>query len=236
MSNGRRKWYHFATVVTRILSSGCPLCRAKTVLDHGFCEQCSNDLPPVVSGCSKCGVPISTPGVCGRCLVSPPVFDHVTAAFPYQFPISNLIRNLKYQKHYASVRPLSHLAAIRFERFVQDLPDGLVPVPLHLERLRRRGFNQSLEIARFLARYFDVKLDWRCVEKIHARQPQTALPAHRRRLNAKGAYVLRHAPRMRHVAIVDDVMTTGATANEIAGLLHDAGVQRIEVWVVARTG
>lgn len=115
------------------------------------------------------------------------------------------------------------------------LPDVLIPVPLHRHRLSQRGFNQAHEIAVRLARHFHLPFNARCVQKIHHRQPQTALAASRRLSNARDAYRLRCELFARHAVIVDDVMTTGATVNEIARLLHAAGVSTVEVWVVART-
>ncbi len=114
-------------------------------------------------------------------------------------------------------------------------PDSFVPVPLHHTRLRRRGFNQSLEIARVLSRRLGTPFDARCLKRIRASVPQTALPAKQRLQNPKGTFALRRAPRGRSIAIVDDVMTTGATANEAARVLRKAGVEHVEVWVAART-
>ena len=115
------------------------------------------------------------------------------------------------------------------------MPDCLVPVPLHPERMRERGFNQSLEFARALSQRFDMKMDWRCVEKIKMCQPQTGLSSRQRQQSPKGAFKLHHLPVAKHIAVVDDVMTTGATATAVAKVLRKSPNQRIDIWVAART-
>ena len=115
------------------------------------------------------------------------------------------------------------------------LPERLLPVPLHPARLRQRGYNQSLELARPLSRQLDIALDRSCFQRILNTPPQADLPRRQRLHNLRGAFRLSPPPEARHVALVDDVVTTGSTVNELARLLLRAGVQRIDVWAVART-
>ena len=205
-----------------------------------FCTDCFAELPVLTHHCVCCAASLSPAArddtVCGRCLAHPPAFDRVFAAFPYAPPIDGLIRELKFGQRLHCARLLSVLFAIRWQVRRRTLPDRLVPVPLHHTRLRRRGFNQSLEIARGLSHRLNVPIDARSLKRTRASVPQTALPAKQRLQNPKGTFVLRRALRVRSVALVDDVMTTGATANEAARVLKQAGVPHVEVWVTARTG
>ena len=180
---------------------------------------------------------IRAPGtVCGRCLARPPAFDRVFAAFPYAPPIDNLVRSLKFGKRLYCARLLGALLAVRAtSNHALCLPDCFVPIPLHPTHLRRRGFNQSLEITRVLSRRLKMPFDECCLKRVRANVPQTALPAKQRLRNPKGAFALQYAPPGRSIAIIDDVMTTGATANEVARVLKRAGTARVEVWVVGRT-
>ena len=114
------------------------------------------------------------------------------------------------------------------------LPDCFMPIPAHPERLQRRGFNQAAEIARTLSRHLRVPFHHRCLRRVGVCVPQTTLPAFRRCRNPRGTIALRKLPQARFVAIVDDVMTTGATVGEAARLLRKAGIARVEVWVAAR--
>ena len=109
-----------------------------------------------------------------------------------------------------------------------------MPVPLHPSRLRERGYNQALEIARPVARHLGIALDYHCTRRVRATPPQTELPRRQRHGNVHGAFALCRTPKATRIAIVDDVMTSGHTVNELAGCLRRAGVRHIEVWVVAR--
>ncbi len=233
------------SLIAWLFSPSCPACLGRGEPDTDFCRACFAELPPAEPGCAVCAAAI--PGdtapstVCGRCLAQPPAFERTFAAFPYAPPIDALIRDLKFSKHLHCARPLGALLAARLtsKGMVSadaPLPDCLVPVPLHPIRLRRRGFNQSVEIARVLSRRVKVPVDAHCLQRIRAGVPQTALPAKQRLQNPKGAFAARRAPRGHSVVIVDDVMTTGATVNEVARVLRAAGATRVEAWIVARTG
>lgn len=198
--------------------------------------QCLAVPPPLHTqrpAASSCREPPPLP-LCARCLASPPRYERVLAPCLYAPMADRMIREFKYHRRIEWAAPIGKLLA----RHVRDaggaLPGALVPVPLHRERLRRRGFNQSLEIARVLAAELGVRPDAACISKTRHTAPQTALDAKRRRHNLKGAFHLRRRPRAQSVAIVDDVMTTGATVGEVSKVLARAGVAHIEVWVAAR--
>ena len=146
-----------------------------------------------------------------------------------------MIRDLKFGKHLYCARMLGKLLATRAANAAMPLPDCFVPVPAHRERLQRRGFNQATEIVRTLSHCLRVPFYHKCLQRTGDCVPQTALPALRRRRNPRGTIALRELPQARSVVIVDDVMTTGATVGEAARLLREAGIARVEVWVVART-
>lgn len=241
MSTEASNWDSF---VAWLFPPACPACLGRGEPVTGFCPACLGELPTLGRRCAVCAVRLpgtrdestASDAVCGHCLAQAPAFDRTFAAFPYESPISDLVRNLKFRRRLHCARPLGTLFAARVaQERGASRPDCFVPIPLHPTRLRRRGFNQSLEIARELARRFNAPLDARCLERIGASVPQTALPARQRLRNPKGTFVVRHAPRGRCIVIVDDVMTTGATVNEAARVLRRAGAERIEAWVAARS-
>ncbi len=233
-----------------LFPASCPACLGKGEPGLDFCRACLAELPELGRVCPLCAGPVpedSAQGtICGRCLAHPPELNRVFSAFPYAPPIDNLIRSLKFGKRLHCARLLGRLLAIRAAQAGADLPDCFVPVPLHPVRLRQRGFNQALEITRVLARRLDVASDAHLVERIRLDPPQTALPAKQRLKNPKGTFALaetlgkrlkrrRKRPHRRFIVVVDDVMTTGATVNEVARVLRKAGVERVEAWVAART-
>ncbi|MCU7798210.1 MAG: ComF family protein [Candidatus Thiodiazotropha sp. (ex Myrtea spinifera)] len=118
---------------------------------------------------------------------------------------------------------------------IEDPPDTLIPVPLHPLRLRERGFNQSLELARLLAKYQALDLNWRAVRRIRSTTAQTGLSEKDRRKNLRSAFEVNDDLAGRHVALFDDVITTGATITELSRTLLRAGVKRIDIWALART-
>ncbi len=228
-------------LVAWLFPPSCPTCLGKGEPATDFCRPCFAELPAPARGCPLCAGPVPDDAaagtICGRCLAHTPAFDRAFAAFPYAPPIDGLIRGLKFGKRLHCARLIGTLLATRAAAQSNlSRPDCFVPVPLHLARLRQRGFNQAHEIACVLSRRLDVPLDAHCLKRVRASVPQTALPAKQRLKNPKGAFAPRRAPRGRFVAIVDDVMTTGATVNEAARVLRKAGAVRVEVWVAARVG
>ena len=199
-----------------------------------MCRGCAGDLPVVEVACLRCGAPLPMVGVCGRCQRRPPAFDRAEAICHYRPPLDALIKRLKFNGDLHLARLLGELMADRLNGSLSMLPDVIVPVPLHIKRLRERGFNQALELARPIARRLGVALDWRHVVRLRATEPQSDLPAKQRSRNIRGAFAVEQGFTAGRVAIVDDVMTTGHTANELAATLRRAGVVDISVWVCAR--
>jgi ComF family protein len=179
-------------------------------------------------------MPLQSEAVCGHCLQHPPPYDRCVAPFLYAHPIDALVKAAKFRQNLHHAAQLGKLLATELQQRVDERPDCLIPVPLHRWRLFRRGYNQALELAREVSRKLAVPIDWRCCARIRHTPPQTGLDAKERRRNLQGAFSVREGVSYRHVAIVDDVITTGQTAAELAVALQGAGVERVDVWAAAR--
>jgi len=214
----------------------CLVCGQAAERDQDCCGSCHADLPIARGGCRRCALVLPEfVELCGRCQQKLPPFQRAWAAFPFQPPIDSLIRRFKFEGSLTAGRVLAELAAERFALQRADRPQLLVPVPLNWRRLWRRGFNQSELICRDLSRQLD-GLPWaRLLQRTRATPRQSDLPADKRGGNVRGAFAVREMPTgLKHVALVDDVMTTGATLAECARVLKRAGVARVDVWVLAR--
>ena len=178
--------------------------------------------------CPRCALPAPGGALCGRCLAEPPDYDATIAALAYEFPADALVHALKFRGE-LSLAPL--LAALLKERISTPRPDVLIPVPLSAARLRERGYNQALEIARHLPG----RLDFSACVRARDAAPQMDLPWTERQRNVRGAFACTRSLAGACIAVVDDVMTTGATLEEMARTLKRAGAARVVNWVVART-
>ena len=211
-----------------LFGGSCFVCRGAS--RELLCEACREELPRLGDElCPRCALPSPRAAVCGRCLSEPPAYDATTAALAYDFPADTLVHALKFRGELALAPLLGSLLSASIASWSVD---RVIPVPLSTARLRGRGSNQSVEIARHLARgKLDVDL---CVRRGDA-VPQTELPWDERRRNVRGAFACRRPLTGATVAVVDDVMTTGATLDELALTLKRAGAARVVNWVVART-
>lgn len=209
----------------------CLLCGAYS--RHGnWCPACDAALPYLGSAvCPSCALPTPDGSSCGRCLQRPPDFNRTVAAFAYAFPLDKLVQALKYGEQLALAEALAERLAQRVER----RPDRILPMPLHPARLRERGFNQSLELARGIARKLDIPLLADGAQRVRDTTPQSGLPWKERKRNMRNAFACDLDLHGLHVAVVDDVMTSGATLNELARTLRRAGAREVSAWVVART-
>lgn len=170
--------------------------------------------------------------VCGACQCCPPPLSEVRAAFLYRAPLDRLLPRLKFHGGLGSARLLGGLMVEVASGWPR--PDALLPIPLHPARLRERGYDQALELARPLARALQLPLQPGLLRRIRATPPQSRLNAARRRRNLQGAFVAVGGALPRHVTLVDDVMTTGATLHAAATALRRAGVPRVDAWLCAR--
>lgn len=215
----------------RRLTTPCLFCSAAAT-ESNICAGCRADLPWLDANvCRSCAHPLPAPGLCGRCIAEPPHYDGVVAACRYAFPLDGLIQAYKYSGRLVAGAALASLLADR----LQQRPDLIVPVPLTAQRLRERGFNQALELARVLGTRIKVPVHARLCVKTRDTAPQTRLPWKERRKNIRGAFVVEGGVAGCHVAVVDDVLTTGATLGELARNLKRAGAATVTGYVIART-
>jgi ComF family protein len=215
-------------IASLFFGGSCFLCRGSA--RELLCAACDADLPRLaVPLCPRCALPSPGGATCGRCLSSPPAYDATRAALAYEFPGDALVHALKFRAELA-LAPL--LAALLAERLGSERIDHVVPVPLSALGLRRRGYNQAVEIARHLRRE---ALELTLCERTRDAPPQMELPYEARQRNVRGAFRCTRELTGASVAVVDDVMTTGATLDEIARTLKAAGALRVVNWVVART-
>ncbi|HEX9628051.1 MAG TPA: ComF family protein [Acidiferrobacterales bacterium] len=217
-----------------LLPPECLLCGARLHGRAHFCPGCTADLPRLTAACPGCALPGPGARLCGRCQRRRPRFDAALAAFSYDTPIDRLIIGLKFHGRLMHARALGGLLAERLAAPDAVRPDRLVPIPLHPRRLRSRGYNQALELARPVARRLKLPIDHRCLTRVRATPPQTGLDAAGRARNMRGAFAARGDLGGSHIALIDDVMTSGHTADAAAAALKRAGAAFVEVWVVAR--
>lgn len=173
-----------------------------------------------------------TERLCGRCLGRPPAFDKVYAPFLYRDGMRYLITGLKFGARHAHARLLAQLLAEHVKQQA-ELPDYIIPVPLHKTRYRERGFNQAIEIARTVAAETGIRLDLTSCRRRRDTPHQTGLTARQRRKNVRNAFEMVAPTPGLHVVLIDDVLTTGSTAHELAALLKRQGALRVDVWVCA---
>lgn len=216
------------------LPARCLLCGARAHTGIGLCAACAAEMLRNASCCARCALPLATPAaLCGRCLKRAPPWDAAWVPFRYAWPLAGLEARFKFGGELAAGRVLaqSWLATPA----PATLPEAIVPVPLHRARLRQRGYNQALELAKPLAAAFGIPLLRDALQRTRATGAQTDLSAIQRRRNVRGAFALRDPASLpAHVALLDDVFTTGATLGECARVLKRAGVARVDVWALAR--
>jgi len=200
------------------------------------CDGCRESLPWNRIACPICALPQNAgpSQVCARCSAEKPGYDRAWSAFRHQPPIAEAIYGLKYHAQFRQSRLLGRAMAEQLVLRSDPLPELLLPVPLHGGRLRWRGYNQALELARGIASRLALDIDLRSAERIRATTDQIGQKASARRRSVKGAFAVSSGVARRHIAIIDDVMTTGSTVDELARACRSAGAARIEVWTAAR--
>lgn len=227
-------WRSAANTLQRFaLPLRCLLCGGPGDDGLDLCRDCAAELPRNRTCCARCALPLAVPAaLCGQCQRHPPPWDAAWVPFRYAWPLDRLESRFKFGADLAAGRVLS---ALWRRELAADRPDWLLPMPLHNARLRQRGYNQALELARPLARALDVPVRHDLLMRTRATRAQTDLGAIARRRNVRGAFATKPgAAWPEHVALLDDVMTTGATLAECARVLRQAGVRRIDVWALAR--
>ncbi|MGE8068037.1 ComF family protein [Pseudomonas sp. NPDC089569] len=219
----------------------CLLCDETADGAAPICMACETDLPWLGDHCQTCALPLPSAGLtCGQCLKQPPAFERVIAPWLYSFPVDSLITRFKHNAKWPFGHLLGELLAQALQhRFEEDLPrpELLLPVPLATRRLRQRGFNQAAMLARWLGTRLDLPCDERSLSRVQDTGAQQTLKARERRNNLRDAFALTPGAsfRGRRLALVDDVLTTGSTAQALARLLMNAGAARVDVYCLART-
>lgn len=234
MSILRNAILNIRTGIGQILpAQPCVLCGSMSH-DGLWCAACDRALPYLdAANCPGCALPAPRGEVCGRCLKHPLLFTRTTAVFGYAYPLDKLIQAMKYGERLALACAFAERLAQRIDR--SHLPDCVIPMPLHPAKLRERGFNQSQLLAAGLARELDLKLLPHACRRVRDTPPQSALPWKERKKNVRDAFRCDVELTGKRVALVDDVLTTGASLNALAKAVKKRGATEISAWVVART-
>lgn len=212
-----------------IFGADCLLCGAYSGPET-LCRDCLDHLPYLpASKCKICANPSPGP-ICGVCLAKPPLFSRTLAIFSYEFPVDALVQSLKYRGNLALASTFAQMLVEASKDF--PMPDFIMPVPMHPSKLKERGFNQAAEIAKGVSGKTGIAM----IEsrKIRDTPSQTSLPWKERERNVRGAFSCGMKLDSRHVAIIDDVLTTGSTVGELAKVVLGRGAGEVSVWVVAR--
>jgi ComF family protein len=235
----------FRHILDFFLPTSCAYCNGP-IGNSGipyFCASCWTDFDAMTGPvCPSCGKPFESPETlshspdhcCLSCRQAPPVFDQALSIGYFEGSLREAIHQFKYRPCRALGRPLASWTAKNI-RPVADI-DNIIPVPLHVTRLRQRGFNQSLILAHELSNTFSLPLLFDNLERVRQTRPQVELSGSERIKNVAGAFSLRRPDEMRDrdVLLIDDVYTTGATLNECARVLKDAGASRVTALTIAR--
>lgn len=228
--------------------SPCILCGEPSPFKLKLCQHCLEDLPINSSSCIQCALPlpITLANVemrqslrCGECIAKPPPFTLTQTPYRYDFPVSTMIQHAKYHNQRYLLKPLCTQFASVLEQHLKTRtsPDFLIPVPMHAEKLKQRHFNQSHYICQILSKKLLIAENTHILQKIKTSKSQAKLNRTERLKNLKETFALANAQILKgkHVALIDDVMTTRATAETCARLLLDNGAGSVEIWCLART-
>lgn len=217
--------------------SHCVLCGGQGARSLDLCAECFRELPWNRHPCPRCAAPlppdVDTP-LCGNCIKAPPSWDEARSPLAYAYPLDKLVQRFKFDGDLAVGRLLGELLADYLAAGSSEKPDLIVPVPLHAARLKERGFNQATELAEPVSKRLKIPVRLDVYERVRATEVQSKLDAAERKKNLKDAFAVRRSVDGKHVAVLDDVVTTGTTAEILTRTLKDAGANRVEVWSVAR--
>ena len=217
-----------------IFPNKCLLCHQNLSPHKEFCRHCHKTLPFNAIACPVCAAIVSLPVRCGQCLSCKPFFDSSLSVFEFTEPVSRFIYKFKYHHQFNLGKTLSLELAAAIEAQKNELPDLIIPVPLHRKRLRQRGFNQSAMIARHVAKKLKIPFKNNYLIRHKFSVPQIELSAKQRRQAVNNAFAVKNKQRYKHIALVDDVVTTTHTVNQAAKALKKTGTQFVSVWSLAR--
>lgn len=227
-----RSTHHFTQLYSKLIPIQCRLCGA-FCRGQVLCYDCIAELPQIEMACPRCALPTFSAQLCGRCLSKPPEQHASMSLYKYQDPVDRLIADFKFKdKLYLSQFFAEQMVSKLNSR---TLPELLIPIPLHPHRLKQRGYNQSFELAKSLSKYLTIPVSNNYLERIINTQSQSSMPFKQRKKNIQHAFRATDKQPPKHIALIDDVLTTGHTANAAAKTLKKVGVITIEVWTIART-
>jgi ComF family protein len=233
--SGRQLRRAIAQLIDYLFAPGmCLACGCELDNSASLCADCGAGLLRVPNPCQYCGQPnpVVAP-VCAACLLNPPRWQKMVAPLQYR----GLVRDYLIQLKFAEALYLAKTLGLQCLGPLHDLapaPEVLLPVPLHRERLLGRGYNQADEIASVWAQALEIPVDRKALTRSRATPSQSGLSANQRRTNVRQAFSYSPQRAYRHVAVIDDIVTTGSTATEITKTLHRAGVEYVEIWAIAR--
>ncbi len=224
---------NISTLSKLFFKQKCLLCGAKADSEISLCLDCLDYLPRAPKpSCPQCG--LKTRGeICGNCLRHQPYYDYTYALFSYAYPVDAILQHYKYKNALYLSQTLGRLLQAKIVDF--DI-DAIIPMPLHPNRIKQRGFNQSLEVAKVITKQLNIKLDVTSCTRIKNTPPQASLTVKERIKNMQGAFDCQATFTNQHIALIDDVMTTGASLNALAKTLKKAGAVKVSCYVLARTG
>ncbi|MCG8429118.1 MAG: double zinc ribbon domain-containing protein [Chromatiales bacterium] len=215
----------------------CLVCGETGVDGLALCQSCLDELPVNHHCCSLCALPLNDQEttLCGRCIKQAPHFDHCLAPYRFAPPLDELINGFKFSAKLSYGSLLSSLLMQALEKSQRPQPELIIPVPLHPRRLRQRGYNQALELAKPLGKQLGIPVNPRLCQRHRDTAAQSHLNRKERLKNLRGAFQLTGEITARRIAIVDDVVTTGSTVTEMARLFKQAGAEQVDIWSIART-
>ncbi|ODN67963.1 ComF family protein [Methylophaga muralis] len=225
--------HRLAELYSKLLPIPCFLCGDFSPHD-ALCKACVEDLPWLDHCCQRCALPLNESGICGQCLQHPPPQQSSLALFRYETPINHCIAAFKFHQQLVFAQLFAKLLAAKVNQRQQPLPEILIPIPLHPSRLRQRGYNQSAQLADALSQQLSIAVDKTNFIRRRNTTPQTGMSGKQRKRNVKQAFAVAKPLPYKHVALVDDVYTTGHTAAEASRCLQQNGVKTVEVWTIAR--
>lgn len=224
----------FRQLVTR----RCRLCHAPALTGLALCLRCLDSLPHLDHACPRCALPLTehTPphSLCGECLADPPAFDRARVPLRYRQPVNDLVSSFKYHQRLSDGRLVAHLLVRHVQQQAPDI-QLLLPIPLHPERLRERGYNQAAELARVVSHATGTPWKSGLLKRTREASSQREANKRERLRNVRSAFECASNNLPKRVAIIDDVITTGATARSAAASVKKAGAEWVEIWAVART-
>lgn len=232
----------------KIIAKHCLFCLQKTTDNQDICGACYQAIAVNHSSCQRCASPMEQIEshdklLCGNCLSHHYYYDQVISPYLYSEDIRYLITQLKYHKKIHFAKVLAELF-IRQNKINKEflLPQLIIPMPMHSKRLRERGFNQALEISRFISSYYSLPVDYTSISRSRYTDLQAGLAASARQKNVSNAFTIKKPISCQYIAIIDDVMTTGSSANEVAKLIKSSYNKdlnkniQVDIWTIARAG